>query len=58
MTGEKVGIVVRGDAGPGVLHQLTGVIARHGGDVTSVEIIESRAPRLAHVLSRSICPET
>jgi energy-converting hydrogenase B subunit Q len=44
MTGEKTGIVVRGDAGPGVLHQLTGVIARHGGDVTSVEIIESGAP--------------
>jgi energy-converting hydrogenase B subunit Q len=44
MTGEKIGIVVRGDAGPGVLHQLTGVIARHGGDVTSVEIIESRPP--------------
>jgi energy-converting hydrogenase B subunit Q len=44
MTGERTGIVVRGDAGPGVLHQLTGVIARHGGDVTSVEIIESRPP--------------
>jgi len=44
MTSEKIGIVVRGDAGPGVLHQLTGVIARHGGDVTSVEIIESRPP--------------
>ena len=27
--------------GPGVLHQLTGVIARHGGDITSVEILES-----------------
>ena len=25
--------------GPGVLHQLTGVIARHGGDITSVEIL-------------------
>ncbi len=44
MTGERTGILVRGDAGPGVLHQLTGVIARHGGDVTSVEIIESRPP--------------
>jgi energy-converting hydrogenase B subunit Q len=30
-------------SGPGVLHQLTGVIARHGGDITSVEILESRA---------------
>jgi energy-converting hydrogenase B subunit Q len=44
MTGERTGIVVRGDAGPGVLHQLTGVIARHGGDVTLVEILESRPP--------------
>ena len=25
--------------GPGVLHQLTGVIARHGGDISSVEIL-------------------
>jgi energy-converting hydrogenase B subunit Q len=25
--------------GPGVLHQLTGVIARHDGDITSVEIV-------------------
>ena len=25
--------------GPGILHQLTGVIARHGGDITSVEIL-------------------
>ena len=25
--------------GPGVLHQLTGVIARHHGDITSVEIL-------------------
>jgi energy-converting hydrogenase B subunit Q len=27
---------------PGVLHELTGVIARHQGDITSVEIVESR----------------
>jgi energy-converting hydrogenase B subunit Q len=26
--------------GPGVLHQLTGVMARHGGDISSVSIIE------------------
>ena len=41
---ETVGIVVTCAPGPGVLHQLTGVIARHQGDISSVEIIESRAP--------------
>ncbi len=35
---EKVGVVVRTDTGTGVLHQLTGVIARHRGDIASVEI--------------------
>jgi energy-converting hydrogenase B subunit Q len=28
----------------GVLHELTGVIVRHRGDITSVEIIEERPP--------------
>jgi len=36
---ERVGIVVRTEAGPGVLHQLTGVIARRSGDIASVEIL-------------------
>lgn len=40
----EFGILVRTDPGPGVLHQLSGAIARHGGDITSVEIIESRPP--------------
>ena len=39
MSSESVGIVIRTDGGPGVLHQLTGVIARHQGDITSVEIL-------------------
>lgn len=38
----SIGLLVRAGAGPGVLHQLTGVIARHGGDITSVSIIEYR----------------
>ena len=42
MAAESVGIVVTADAGPGVLHQLTGVIARRHGDITSVEIIDNR----------------
>lgn len=41
---EKVGLIVRSEAGPGILHQLTGVIARHNGDITLVEILESRPP--------------
>lgn len=36
---DKFGVVVRTDSGPGVLHQLTGVIAGHRGDISSVEII-------------------
>ena len=36
---EKFGVMVRTDSGPGVLHQLTGVIAKRQGDISSVEII-------------------
>jgi energy-converting hydrogenase B subunit Q len=39
---DKVGIVLSTAAAPGVLHQLTGVIARHLGDIRSVSIIEDR----------------
>lgn len=38
---QRVGIEALGDAGPGFLHRLTGVIAAHQGDIVSVEIIES-----------------
>jgi energy-converting hydrogenase B subunit Q len=41
---ESLGIVVTCASGPGVLHDLTGVIARHRGDITSVEIVDSRPP--------------
>jgi energy-converting hydrogenase B subunit Q len=40
--GDKVGVVLSTAAAPGVLHQLTGVIARHQGDIRSVSIIEDR----------------
>jgi energy-converting hydrogenase B subunit Q len=39
---EKIGLLVEADAGPGILHKLTGVIAQHGADITSVDIIEER----------------
>ena len=39
---ENIGVLVEADPGPGILHQLTGVIAQHGADITSVDIIEAR----------------
>lgn len=39
---EKVGVLVNAESGPGVLHQLTGVIAEHEGNITFVEILEDR----------------
>ena len=39
MDSERIGIVVNAIGRTGVLHQLTGVIARHEGDITSVEIL-------------------
>ena len=35
---ERIGLVVHTESAPRVLHQLTGVIADHGGDILSVEI--------------------
>ena len=39
---ERIGLLVRSGTGPGVLHQLTGVISRHQGDISSVEISAQR----------------
>jgi energy-converting hydrogenase B subunit Q len=39
---EKVGMVINADSRPGVLHELTGVIADHKGDISSVAIIENQ----------------
>src|SRR5579884_2885677 len=39
---QKIGIEVIADPGPGILHQLSGVIAAYRGDITSVEIVEPR----------------
>ncbi len=39
-TSNRSGLLLRTAPGPGVLHVLTGVIARHGGDITSVEIVD------------------
>jgi energy-converting hydrogenase B subunit Q len=40
MSARTLGLLVRARSGPGILHQLSGVIARHQGDITSVEIVE------------------
>src|SRR5271170_502111 len=39
---EPTGIVVVARSGPGILHELTGVIAHHKGDIASVSIIEEQ----------------
>jgi energy-converting hydrogenase B subunit Q len=41
MDKEPVGTVVHAVGKTGVLHQLTGVIAQHDGDITSVEILDN-----------------
>ncbi len=41
MENETIGIVVHATGRTGVLHQLTGVIARHQGDIASVEILDN-----------------
>jgi energy-converting hydrogenase B subunit Q len=36
---EKIGLLIEADPGPGILHKLTGVIAQHHGNITSVDIL-------------------
>jgi len=40
MSAERIGLLVGVKEGTGVLHELTGVIARYGGDIASVDIVE------------------
>jgi energy-converting hydrogenase B subunit Q len=39
----KIGVELRTSSGPGVLHEITGVIARHQGNILSVEFHEDKA---------------
>ena len=41
MIPETTGLLVHAEAGLGILHRLTGVIAEHQGDILSVEILEN-----------------
>ncbi len=43
MSNPHIGLMIHAASGPGVLHELTGVIARRGGDIASVEILEHAA---------------
>lgn len=40
---DRFGLMVHADPGPGVLFQLTGVIARFNGDIASIEIVDAGA---------------
>jgi energy-converting hydrogenase B subunit Q len=41
----RIGLLLHARSGPGVLYRITGVIAEHGGDIVSVDILESRPPQ-------------
>src|SRR5712691_1410062 len=55
MENETIGLVVHAVGKTGVLHQLTGVIARHKGDITSVEILDNR-PEQARTYFEVVLP--
>jgi energy-converting hydrogenase B subunit Q len=57
MSDRTLGLQVRARSGPGILHQLTGVIARHQGDITSVDIVE-RSPAASRVYFEIELPGT
>ncbi len=40
MTLAKTGLLIHASSGPGILHQLTGVIAAHLGDILSIAILD------------------
>jgi len=41
----KFAVEIVAKTGPGILHELTGVIARHQGNILSVEMIEEKLPQ-------------
>jgi energy-converting hydrogenase B subunit Q len=55
MENENTGLVIHAEAGLGILHRLTGVIAQHQGDITSVEIL-SAGPAEARIYFEIILP--
>jgi energy-converting hydrogenase B subunit Q len=57
MSDRTLGLHVRARSGTGVLHQLSGVMARHQADITSVEIVE-RTPDESRVYFEVELPGT
>jgi energy-converting hydrogenase B subunit Q len=57
MPDRTLGLHVRARSGPGILHQLSGVMARHQADITSVEIVE-RTPEESRVYFEVELPGT
>ena len=59
MNEERIGIEIVARSGLGVLHELTGVIAQHNGNIASVEIIEERPPesRIYFEIDSPVAPE-
>ncbi len=53
----RTGIEIIAATGYGVLHELTGVIARLGGDIVSVEIVENMPPRSHLVFEIDVAEE-
>jgi energy-converting hydrogenase B subunit Q len=47
MESQTIGLVVHATGRTGVLHQLTGVIAKHEGDISTVEILSNQPERTA-----------
>jgi len=45
---QKIGIEIISSSGPGILHTTTGVIARHNGNIISVDIIAGREAGTDH----------
>ena len=41
---QRIGVEVGANPGPGILHQLSGVIAREQGNILSIEIVEEKSP--------------
>jgi energy-converting hydrogenase B subunit Q len=54
----SLAFVATTSTGPGILHQLTGVIARHQGDISSVEILEGGPDSSRTYLEIRLPPDT
>jgi energy-converting hydrogenase B subunit Q len=49
MSPDRIGVVIHSRNQPGVLRDLTAVIAAHGGNIVSVEMLESPATAESHL---------